>query len=274
MAKRILVPTDFSDVAMNALRYAGQFAVATDISRIDLVHWYTPQTASDALLIPPIKEILDQRRESIQHFTQRSDLPSAITVKASVEVGFAADEIVQESDRYDWVIMGATGSGGILEQVFGSVSSSVAQRAHCPVLLVPGTAIFKDYRQILYASSDIAVSQEVVGKLMDFNHLFHARVHFIHVREEGDEPRNAKEREQLFASLFSGPDPDFAFEIGDVSAESIEKGLRQYLADHPIDLVVMATKRRGFWENFFHRSQVRQMALHPDLPLLVFHLSA
>lgn len=272
MAKRILVPTDFSEVALDAFNYACQLAAKTDIERIDLVHWYTPQTASDALMIPPINEIMEVRRESLQKFQERATIPKSLEIRAEVAIGFAADEAIEQSSNYEWIIMGATGINGLLEQVFGSVSSAVAQRAHCPVLLVPGGVTFKEPRQIMYASHDIAISKEVIHKLINFNHLFHARVHFIEVIETDEPAPTSQDRQKLFAALFEGPDPDFAFEIGEVEAETVEEGLRSYLSEHAIDLVVMATQIRGFWEGFFHRSQVKKMALHPDVPLLVFHV--
>ncbi len=272
MPKRLLVPTDFSDVALNACRYAGALAEAAGIVRIDVVHWYAPQTAPDALLIPPIQEIMEQRRDSLGSFVERAGLASTLDVRTKIEVGFASDEIVEYSRSYDWIVMGATGAGTVLEQVFGSVSSSVAQRASCPVLLVPGTAEFSAPKQVLFASSDLAVGQAVIDQLIAFNDHFHARVHFIHVRDSKNVSDDSFDREHLVQSLFSGADLEFAFEIAAVDAQSTEEGLQMYIAEHPVDLVVMATKQRGFWENFFHRSTVRQMALHPSVPLLVFHL--
>jgi nucleotide-binding universal stress UspA family protein len=271
MFKNILLPTDFSDVAGNALRYALELARVVGIQKVDVKHWYTPQTAPDAMLIPPVQEVLRQRQDSMDHFLAEIKADPDIELTNSIEIGFAADGIVDFSTDYDLVIMGATGENGLLERVFGSVSSAVSQRAAAPVLLVPGTAAFVNFRQILYASHDISLSHTLVGQLMDFNQLFHARVHFINVQDP-EEETSREDRERLFATLFTGPDPDFAFEIADVAAGTVEEGLRSYVQNHPIDLVVMATRRRGFWEGFFHRSQVKRMALHPDLPLLIFHM--
>ncbi|MCB0638491.1 MAG: universal stress protein [Lewinella sp.] len=272
MFKRILLPTDFSDVAANALRYALELAQVIGSTRIDVKHWYTPQTAPDAMLIPPVQEVLQQRQHSMERFLGDLPVGEGIQLAHTVEIGFAADGIVDHAADYDLIVMGSTGENGLLERVFGSVSSAVAQRAPIPVLLVPGSAAFVNFRQILYASHDISLSHALVRKLMDFNHLFHARVHFINVQDPEDEDASREDREKLFATLFTGPDPEFAFEIADVEAETVEEGLRAYVQAHPIDLVIMATKRRGFWEGFFHRSQVKRMALHPDLPLLVFHM--
>ena len=159
----------------------------------------------------------------------------------------------------------------IFEEVFGSISSEVAQNAECPVLLVPRQAVFRDYDHILYASNSLSLSREAVLKFREFNRLFHARVHFVHINEEDGEHKPGQ-RERLFAPLFNNPEPEFAFEIDEVTADTVQEGLMTYLKAHPIQLAVMVTRHRGFWANLFHHSDTRQMVLHPETPLLVLHL--
>ncbi|MFM9952206.1 MAG: universal stress protein [Saprospiraceae bacterium] len=47
--------------------------------------------------------------------------------------------------------------------------------------------------------------------------------------------------------------------------------MNQYAEMEKIDLIVMATRHRSFWEQLFHKSQTKQMALHTHLPMLVLH---
>lgn len=270
MIRRILVPTDFSAVSGDALLYAGELARALGLSRIDVVHIYTPQTVPEVVIIPPVEEMLRDRERALDHFLSEHKLPEGVVAEGDIQVGFAADELVKISIDYDLLVMGTLGENDMLDRVFGSISSSVAQRAHCPVLLIPAGVKFRDYLNIMYASDDLSLSRSLVLELMEFNDLFNARVHFVHV-STGERNGFKGEREKLFSTLFSGPEPDFAFEISEVQAANVEEGLRAYVGQTPIDLVVMATRHRGFWESFFHRSQTRQMALHPELPLLVFH---
>lgn len=270
MIRRILVPTDFSAVSGDALIYAGELAEALGTKRIDVAHIYTPQTAPDVLVIPPTEEILRDREKALDAFLKQYGTNSDIPIDTELYLGFAADELVRLSLEYDLIVMGTLGETDVLDKVFGSISSTVAQRAHCPVLLVPAGARFREYHNILYASDDLSLSRSLVLDLMDFNELFNARIHFVHVNTRAKDTFKG-EREKLFSSLFSGPEPDFAFEISEVNADSLEDGLREYVHSHPIDLSIMATRHRGFWESFFHRSQTKKMALHPELPLLVFH---
>lgn len=253
------------------MRYAQALAQAVEAPEVHVVHVFTPQTATaNAVTTLPVEDLMNQREKGLNEFL--AGIPTVPGVRRSAELmlGFAADKIIDISGDYDLVVLGATGEADLLEEVFGSIASEVAQRAECPVLLVPNKARFRDYRHILYASNSLSLSRSAVLKFKDFSRLFEARVHFVHVNESTEAPKPG-EREALFAPLFSNPDPEFAFELHEVQAESVQEGLVDYLQDHPIDLAVMVTRQRGFWARLFHQSETRQMVLHPETAMLVLH---
>ncbi|TXF86705.1 universal stress protein [Neolewinella aurantiaca] len=271
MIKKILVPVDFSAGSAAALHYAEAFAAFTMATEVKVIHVFTPQVATgDVLVVPPMGELMDQRDEAFEKFLASTPAPAGITRKSELLLGFAADKIVEHSKDFDIVVMGCTGDADLLEEVFGSIASEVSQKASCPVLLVPDRAKFKEYENILYASNSLSLSRKAVLKFRAFNDLFHARVHFVHINDE--EGQHAGKRESLFAPLFNNPDPEFAFEIQEVTADSVQEGLVDYLQAKPIELAVMVTKQRGFWASLFHTSDTKQMILHPETPLLVLHL--
>ncbi len=271
MIKKILVPVDFSAGSAAALRYAENFATFTQAIEVKAIHVFSPQVATgDAVALPTMGELMDRRDEAFEKFLAEIPSPEGLARKSELLLGFAAEKIIQHSEDYDLVIMGSTGDADLLEEVFGSVSSEVSQNAGCPVLLIPNRAQFKDYENILYASNNLSLSRRAVLQFQDFNELFKARVHFVHINDE--EGQHEGKRESLFAPLFSNPDPEFAFEIQEVTADSVQKGLVEYLQSKPIELAVMVTRQRGFWTNLFHNSSTKQMVLHPETPVLVLHL--
>ncbi|MEM9259735.1 MAG: universal stress protein [Bacteroidota bacterium] len=271
MISRILVPIDFSANASAALRYGEALANFVGAREVKVINVFTPQVAtSDTLTVAPVGELMEAREEQLQRFLEKWPVTPGVHRNSELLLGFAADKIVEHSQQFDLIVMGATGETDLLEEVFGTVSSSVVARAECPVLLVPNQATFKDYENILYASNNLSLSRRAVLQFMDFNELFRARVHFVHVNDE--EGSHAEDREALFAPLFQNPDPEFTFEIEEVTADNVQDGLKTYLESHSVDLAVMVTKHRGFWGRLFHYSETKQMVLHPNTPLLVLHL--
>ncbi|MCO6476288.1 MAG: universal stress protein [Phaeodactylibacter sp.] len=274
--KKILVPTDFSDTSRNALYYAIELVKHLEAESIDIVHVFLPETAGEADFIPPVAQLMESRKEMLQTFVRDSlgeAGPCPCPVKHEILVGFPGDEITQASEDYDMVVMGTTGQSGVLEKIFGSVSSSVSQRAHCPVLLVPHNARFQPIRHIVYASNYESADQEMVDKLEKFNRPFKAHIHFVHVRREKKESaRFAKAKEEIFRELFKEGEPDFAFEVAEVENEDVAEGLSQYADDNKADLAVMVTRHRSIWQSLLHRSQTKRMALATHIPLMVLHL--
>jgi nucleotide-binding universal stress UspA family protein len=141
--KRIVVATDFSDLAAEAIETGVAFARESG-ALLDLVH----VAAEAAYAVPPP---IDMLRVPI-------DLPSAVTeastrlaseedrvrargvgCESNVLVGRADTEIVGHADKThsDLIILGTHGRSGLPRVLLGSVAEKVVQHAHCPVLTVP-----------------------------------------------------------------------------------------------------------------------------------------
>ena len=273
--KNLLIPVDFSNASRNAFRYAMELAVHIGAEKAKLVHVFLPESSGEADFIPPVHALMETRQQLLNDFLGElvSDHTGGLPIDVQTEllVGFPADEIASKSQDFDLVVMGTTGDGGVLERVFGSVSSSVSQRAECPVLLIPKEISYTPVRHMVYASHYDAHHEAVVKKLIAFNRLFNAHIHFVHVKRKKDLPFE-KEQRELFEALFVQGEPPFAFEMAEVQDDSVVEGLSDYAAANGAQVIVMATRHRGFWENILHSSQTKKMVLSTEIPLLILHL--
>lgn len=273
--KNLLIPVDFSDASRNAFRYAMELAQHIGAEQAKLVHVFLPESAGEADFIPPVNALMETRIRLLNEFLEEliADTPGGLPIDVQTEmlVGFPADEIASKSEAFDLIVMGTTGDGGVLERIFGSVSSSVSQRAECPVLLIPTKVAFSPIKRMVYASHYDAHHETVVKKLIGFNRWFNAHIHFVHVNRKKDMPFE-KEQGQLFEELFEQGEPPFAFEMAEVKDNSVVEGLSEYASAHRAQVIVMATRQRGFWDNILHSSQTKKMVLSTATPLLVLHL--
>lgn len=139
---KILLPTDFSDHANEALRYATQLA-QTHAASLCLVHAYD--------LVPfalPEGPILDPRQaetmriavqQQLDRMRREAEAQGLTRVETQLLQGPAASEIVRlASDQgFDLVVMGTHGRTGLSHLLLGSVTEKVVRRAPCPVLTIP-----------------------------------------------------------------------------------------------------------------------------------------
>ncbi|MEL6123697.1 MAG: universal stress protein, partial [Bacteroidota bacterium] len=86
-----------------------------------------------------------------------SDIMKTAIVEPKFVVGFPADEIIKLTKKSDtaMVVMGTSGSGGAMSRLVGSVSTKVARKSSCPVLLVPPHARYKKIKKVICYIDDV-----------------------------------------------------------------------------------------------------------------------
>lgn len=273
MFKKILVPIDFSETARAALQYALEASKHWKSREIHVIHVFTPEVPGDSLVIPSVESFLQAKEEALKDFVNGVEKPKGVRVSSELLIGFPADIITEQSPDYELIVMGTTGASGWINRVFGSVSIAVAQRAKCPVLLIPNDSVYQELRHMVFACDIHAIDSDVVDYLKNINSEIKTTLHFVHVRSEETPDAFEDAKEQLLADLFKTGEPPFGFEINEVDekGQSIAEAIRDYADSHKADAIALVTYHRGIWEQLFHKSQTKQIAQHTRLPLLVFH---
>lgn len=134
--QRILVPTDFSVHAEDALKLA--LVLAAPGGTVDVFHaWDTPPEVALEWTGPIVDEMAKQARESGEKLLgkhRREDL----TMNFDTLRGRAASGISErlERQRYDLVIMGSHGRRGLRRFLLGSVAEKMVRHAPCSVIVV------------------------------------------------------------------------------------------------------------------------------------------
>ncbi len=144
--KKILVPTDFSVYADNALKQAIDIAKQNK-SRIYLFHVIDDgfqQCAVDyclnegdvqRILKESIKNAQDKLQQEVKKIT---DSNSKIEIVYDAKRGIPYEEILKEQEEkgIDLIVIASHGKTGILKNLLGGVVDKVVKRAKCQVLLV------------------------------------------------------------------------------------------------------------------------------------------
>jgi nucleotide-binding universal stress UspA family protein len=143
--KKILVPTDFSVYADNALKQAIDIAKQNK-SKIYLFHVIDDgfqQCAVDycinegdvqKILKESIKNAQDKLHQEVKKITDSSKIEIVYDAKR----GIPYEEILKEQEEkgIDLIVIASHGKTGILKNLLGGVVDKVMKRAKCQVLLV------------------------------------------------------------------------------------------------------------------------------------------
>lgn len=139
--KRILVPTDFSEHAEDALKVAAQIAKKNNSEIIILHTLELPSQMNDAILggisIPETMLFMKKANEMLDEISSRPYLNGiSITEIAKIDKPIHGIKQVSNDHNVDLIIMGSHGSSGIEELLIGSNAEKVVRNSEIPVLII------------------------------------------------------------------------------------------------------------------------------------------
>lgn len=271
--KTILVPTDYSDIANNALEYAVELAKFSK-AKLVLLHAYqvpVPTGEAQIMMITP-QDLEKENQARIKNLEKKitAQTKGEIKIESLVRVGFTVEEIlgVIKEKSADLVVMGVTGEK-ISEVLIGSHTSSLMTKTQTPVLVIPKDARFKEVEKIVLAYNyNEAVNKAAIDKIKSFAKLFNAKILVLDVEKPVAIPmyENTSAGESLEKAL---KDVDHAMFFS--SAEHIADGINTFADDHKCDWVAMIPHKHNILSRLFNKSNTKKMAFHSHIPLLSIH---
>jgi nucleotide-binding universal stress UspA family protein len=261
--KKILVPTDFSENAYQALRYAIRLANHTGAA-LTLYHVFRSGLSErmDGYVRQSAEEQIDELIQRVQ-----SSLEGAASVNGVVIQGETVDAILDRTARqsYDLVIMGTEGENGIKGFLVGSVTLEVIRRTQKPVLALPANAKLTLPQRLIFALDDQGISTtRVLQPLREIAAVFDAEVKVFHQSKE----LKAVVPDLLVDEALDGLRHSFHQEA---SEEEVWERILQYTLDQKADLLCLIRRERGFLERLFHHSVTREELSSSPVPLLILH---
>lgn len=141
--RSILVPVDLSPCSRGALEYALLLAAPYGASIHVVYAWDAHIYAGAEGIIVRDDDGETKTLGTLVHQHAEKDLRSFLVdfggvaaLSSGVEAGHPRDVIIKLSERYDLVVMGTHGRGGVAHLMLGSVAERVVRQAHCPVVTV------------------------------------------------------------------------------------------------------------------------------------------
>ncbi len=273
--KTILIPTDFSETARNAARYAIHLAKSLNIHKLVLYNACSRNIETDPSLVVVVddfsKQAIDASRDALEKFKQ-SLLPMCSEQMEIIhysEYAFLTDSINEISKKFnaDLIVMGVTGSDKLNEAFMGSHSLDVARISETPVIIVPPNATVTPIEEVMLACDYTDIEKTTpVKAIKDLLGETKATLFVLNVdqSDKGFSSEATAETEKL-EQLLSPFDPEYHF----VNADNFIDGINDFAVKRQIDLIITIAKQHGLFENLFKRSHTKMLAFHSHVPLMV-----
>ena len=272
--KTLIVPTDFSPVANNALNYAAEMARALDASILILNIYQVPVTFTEvpviALSLEELKEIsqakLDAAKKDLEQRTG-----GTLKIYTENRLGDVVDEIeaVAKSIQPLAIVMGTKGHSAVERLFLGSNTLTAIRHLTSPVLVIPPDAQYKPIKRIGFACDmNKVVESTPVKPIHQFCNDLHAQLFVLNVDHKNRHFTPATPEESLLLhTMLEDLNPSYHF----LENSDVETGIEDFAQKNNVDLVITIPKRHTLLEGLFQKSHTQDFIFHAHLPILCIH---
>lgn len=268
--KRILVPTDFSEISQNALKTAAQIAKKSNAEIIILHVLELPHQMTDAIIggvsIPETMLFIKRANELLDKISLQPHLDE-IPVTEIVKMDKAVQGILQISKDYDidLIVMGTHGSSGIQESLIGSVTEKVILKSEIPILVIKEEILNFRAADIVFVADFGKLTKRPFEKFLNFVNFFGSKIHLVTICT----PNNFKSTHLIekemneFALVFDLTN----FSVNIYNDTNIEKGIVNFSNSINADVIAICIQARVGLNHFFkvHNKELVGRKIKPVL---------
>lgn len=267
--KTILVPTDFSDHALYALKVAASIAKKVN-AKIKLVYVNNlplDEYTDNQYYTKFYKQAIALAEGKLNKLVGM-DFLKETKVSKHIVTNILMWELVKD-DKYkdaDLIVIGSHGKSGFQNAFIGSNTEKVVRMADNPVLTIKNE--HKDFKikSMVFASDFHDESYTVFKKIQFFADLYKVRVNLLKViTSKNFEPTSVSRKlMEDFAKKFKLKD----FLINIYNATSIEKGIIDFSDEINANLIAIETHGRTGMAHLINGSLAEDIANHINRPVL------
>jgi nucleotide-binding universal stress UspA family protein len=273
--KTLIIPTDFSPVATNAMNFAADMAVNINASLMLLHVYQVPVSMTDVpVVLITADELrnnseakLQELKESLTHITS-----GKIKIYTEARMGDVLDELEDVSKQIQpfAVIMGTRGASGVERILFGSTTLKAIRHLKWPVIVVPpgkeyGNGIKKigfacDFKKVI-ESTPVQFIRNIVKE-------FGAELDVLNVDYESKHFKPETPEESLMLhTLLEDLNPNYHF----INHADIEDGINEFVESNNIDLLITIPKKHKLLDSLFKPSSTKQLVTQSHVPVMCVH---
>lgn len=290
----ILLPTDFSDHAHNALRLA--FAIAAEFGMsVKLLYAYVAPTpiAGMQLADTPDSELADiqsaqvleeESKKMMKEYSARirqeiktGEIPAA-TFSSEITEGIPEEAILDYARAHSpkLIVMGTRGADKKEAELIGSVTAEVLDSCRTPAFTVPENVSAESLMHINKVAFLCNLDEEDMIALDALYRLFahlNLSVCLIHVPGHRDRLYSKNRMDVARDTLLDycrAQFPRFSFEMRTLSLDSLIEDFKAIMQEAtPFNLIAVPNKKRNVFVRVFNPSIAHKILFRADIPMMV-----
>jgi nucleotide-binding universal stress UspA family protein len=277
--KKILIPTDFSENAWNAMRYAIEL-FKNENCVFYILNTYTPAIANSRFMAATIDGGLI---ENGAHLSSKRGLQNCVELikktsdnskhsfKTISSFSFLVDEVKEtvEKKGIDLIVTGTKGASGIAEVFMGSNTVRIIKGVKdCAVLAVPQDFDFTTPKEIAFATDfNRFYTLSELQPLIEITNIFGAVIRIVHVQNKIEALSELQKFNLNMLRKYLKEVEHYVHTVSELS--SVSKTLEIFSKELDIHLLAMLNYQHSFMERITREPIVKRVSFHTQVPLLV-----
>ncbi|MCM8570423.1 universal stress protein [Gramella jeungdoensis] len=278
MEKKILIPTNFSKYAWNALMY-GLAVYKHQACTFFLFHSFHSQNflgENISLLKESVGETAKEKSEhgldkQLKGLSFRKENPrhqfQTISYQGSLTEGL--QEAV-DTHGIDLILMGAPGDNAAIHSAYdNNISRVIEKLENCPVLVIPETIQLSgnEEREIVFPTNfRNGFKMRELTALVDLSSFLNAAVRVLYINTDNKEMTEEQElQKENLASLLS--DIDHSFHI--LTKTNVTTGVHLFIESRESDLLALYKRKQGFFSKLFNQAVIEEVDFNTNVPILI-----
>lgn len=276
--KNILIPTDFSPNAWNALKYALGFFKGVRCN-FYLLH-VAPLSEYPVMglsFTPSLGETDTPAKDRLDIFTEQAKKRAGSGLHyffPELHYGLLIDvtrRLIKEK-KIDLIVMGTKGASGVKQLIIGSNTGDIITKVQSNTLVVPEQVTYGRPRVVAFPTDyNIFYSHAILETLSEYlvaNNAYLKVLHVVGSKEDlsEDQQNNKDYLQDYLEEMFP---KQHSFHL--IDNRRITQGIEEFVSKKQVDLTVMVAKNLNFLQQLLFDSTVEKVSFHTQVPFLVIH---
>lgn len=279
MKKKILIPTDFSKNAWNAITYASDLFKEHECS-FTLLNTFGSlgYNIADLMVPEPGTKSYDTAQETSDNglekvgtmldFRGKNPKHSYEMISKFGDLLSVMEGIIEKKD-IELVIMGTKGASNNRGALFGSNTIlSMEKLRNCPTLGIPLDTRFVSVKEIVFPTSyKTHYKRRELQYLIDIALLQDATICVLHANPRDELSSSQEENKQLLTECLEQVNTDFHH----LHTSDPLRAVQIFVESRKSDMIALINKKHAFFGSVFTKPMVKELGMFSKVPLLVMH---
>ncbi|QDO94971.1 universal stress protein [Formosa sediminum] len=279
--KNILLPTDFSENAWNAIEYALQL-FKEETCNFYIIHSFdqpdsssymgvTSAMAKESIYNAQVEFSKQGLRDVLAKVKSTYPNPNHTYKCVSIYKQFkdAVKKVVVDY-KIDCIVMGTKGASAIKEITVGSNTAGLIGVVNCPIIAIPKHTQFKGIKEIgISTDYDIEFTEKGLQPLMELAKSNASLISVFHIMDRVKKlTTQQEEKSEILRKLLSNFSANY-FTLTDIG---VITGVRAFVQSRNLDLLCVIAREQDFLKRILNQSYSKTISSKSNVPLLILNV--